>query len=469
MNMWTYHEVLTAARGSWAVEPDADAFDFAGAAIDSRELARGQVFFAFVGEHTDGHAYLQQAADRGAGLCVVTDAERVPAGFTTPTLVVDNALDALTEFARAWREKLACTVIAVTGSNGKTTTCGLLHSVCAQAGKTAVSQKSFNNALGVPITVLNTPRDAEYLIAELGTSTPGEIAARAALIRPDIAVITSIGRAHLESLGSVAGVAREKAALVAALPAEGRVFIPAGIAELDTALAEMGRAVGAIRLGEETGFGIHRSTPEGMVFVVDDAEFTVPLPGVHNARNAAMAVLVARSLGISDGQIQSGLASARGPAMRFERIEVPTESAPIVIINDAYNANPDSMRAALATFDELDIDGPRIAVLGEMLELGGASVVEHAALAQSLDEHRRIDCFVLVGERYGPVPISNLVQVHPDAASVSIERIAATIEPGSCVLLKGSRGVRLERVIEELARIHGAGRPGPAATSTAHA
>ncbi len=454
MNTWSYNEVFKAAGGSWAVEPSHDEFDHAGAAIDTRDLRTNQIFFAFVGEHADGHAYLPEAAGRGASLCVVTDAAQVPAGFAAPTLLVGDALDALTRIARAWRDKLSCAVIAVTGSNGKTTTCRLMHAVCERAGASFVSQQSFNNALGVPITILNTPLDARYMVAELGTSTPGEITSRAQLIRPDIAIITSIGRAHLQALGSVAGVAREKAALIGALPGAGRAFIPAGIEHLDAAIAQLRPPRGVTRLGRDHTLRIIEITAAETRFAIDADEFVVPLPGVHNASNAALCVLAARALDIDDERARAGLAGARGPDMRFQRVEIPTGSEPIVVINDAYNANPDSMRAALTTFDAMKMPMHKTAVLGEMLELGAASRDEHRSLAADLARRVGIDRFVLVGAGFESVPMSHLVEVHADRCDFSIERVAAGIAPGTCVLLKGSRGVKLERLIHALTRLH---------------
>ena len=467
MSTWSYNEILGVTGASWVTDPPDDAPAFTGVAIDSRQLTPGQIFFAFVGEHADGHAYLPQAADRGASLCVVTDTARVPKDFTVPTLLVGDAQAALTDLARAWRDKLSCTVIAVTGSNGKTTTCRLMHGVCRQSGASFVSPKSFNNALGVPITILNTPLDARYLIAELGTSTPGEITQRTALAKPDIAIITSIGRAHLEALGSVEGVAREKAALIAALPETGHAFFPAGITPLEDAIALLRPGAGVTRLGQGSALRVIESTPLQTRFSINDAEFAAPLPGAHNASNAGLCVLVGRALGLDDAQIRAGLLQTQGPPMRFERIEITTETDPIVVINDAYNANPDSMRAALTTFNAMKMPMPGItnktAVLGEMLELGDASGDEHRALVRDLEAQTGIDRFVLLGAGFESIAMSHLIEVHADRSDFSVERVAAGIAPGTCVLLKGSRGVRLERLIDALTKLH---TPAPVTTQT---
>ena len=448
MNARTYEDIRIAMEARWVIEPKAQAFDFVGVAIDTRAIEPGHLFFAFVGEQVDGHAYLKHAARAGAGMCVVTDATKVPDGFEVPVLIVDDALDAITKLASAWRKQLSAKVIAITGSNGKTTTCRLVHSVCAQSGSSFVSQRSFNNALGVPITILNTPEDADYLVAEIGTSSPGEIAARSALIEPDIAVITSIGSAHLEELGDRDGVAREKAQIIKALPDGACGIIAGGFPELEEALASESDRVKITRIGTQLPIDITESGDQHTSFTLAGAAFTVPMLGIHNAWNAGLAIAVGRALGIDDEAIRAGLMGAKLPEMRFDRIEIPTKSDPIVLYNDAYNANPDSMRAALATFDGLHLEGEKIAILGEMLELGEHSADQHQALADELVQYPSIGRWILVGPSFAQTQIaSDRVEVVADADAQAMTRIARSVLPGSSVLLKGSRGVALERIV----------------------
>lgn len=458
MSRWAFNDFAHAAGGSWHAEPGGAAMDFRGVCIDTRTLRPGQVFFAFVGEHADGHDFLQQAADGGAIVCVVTRADRVPAGFSVPTLVVDDPVRALTALADAWRDRIAARVIGITGSNGKTTACRLMHAVCAGAGRAYVSPKSFNNALGVPITILNTPEDAEYLVAEVGMSTPGEIEARTRTLRPDVAIITSIGRAHLEALGSIANIAREKAQLIKASEPGAVGVIPSGSAELEDALRGDGHAIRRL----DDSFSVIDVTTTGTRFSLDGAAFTVPLPGMHNAVNAALCVLAARELGIDDGITRAGLAGVVPPAMRFERVAIETGAEPIVVINDAYNANPDSMRAALATFVGLDTPGPKVAVLGEMLEMGDFGPPEHQSLAQHAIAQGSIGRIVLVGAGYERIEVDDpRVRLVPDSSEEAIASIAASINPGDTVLIKGSRGVRLERLLDKLGDLHADRRSEP--------
>ncbi len=192
-----WETILSVTKGQWAIEPAPGQRPPIGVAIDTRELHRGQSFVAYVGEHVDGHVYLEQAKGLGAAMCIVTDPAKIPDGFGVPVLEVQDPTDAMTALARVWRSLLRGTVVGVTGSNGKTTTTRLIHAVLSRSGETWVSSKSHNNAIGVPMSILNAPVDAEHVIFELGTSSPGEIADRASLVKPDISVMTSIGRAHL--------------------------------------------------------------------------------------------------------------------------------------------------------------------------------------------------------------------------------------------------------------------------------
>jgi UDP-N-acetylmuramoyl-tripeptide--D-alanyl-D-alanine ligase len=448
MSVLTFEDIRIVMDAGWVIEPKPEAFDFVGVAIDTRAIEPGHLFFAFVGEQADGHDFLAHAAKAGAGMGIVIDASKVPNDLEMPVLVVADALEAITKLASAWRQRLKAKVIAITGSNGKTTTCRLVHSVCAQSGSSVVSQKSFNNALGVPITILNTPEDADYLIAELGTSSPGEIAARSMLIEPDIAVITSIGSAHLEELGDRDGVACEKAQIIKALSDGAHAIIVGGITELESALASESDRVQITRIGTEVPIEIVEATDRHTSFTLTGEGFTVPMLGRHNASNASLAIAVGRVLGIDDEMIRAGLMRAKLPAMRFDRIEIPTKTNPIVLYNDAYNANLDSMRASLQTFDALELVHPKIAILGDMLELGDHSAEQHRALVNELVNFPSIDRFILVGPSFADAASpSDRVMIYPEPDAQAMTQIARSVLPGSSLLLKGSRGIALERLV----------------------
>ncbi|MFG0298290.1 MAG: glutamate ligase domain-containing protein, partial [Phycisphaerales bacterium JB047] len=278
--------------------------------------------------------------------------------------------------------------------------------------------------------------------------------ARTALLRPDIAIITSIGRAHIAAMGSVERIAEEKAQLITLAPSEAVGVIPGEIDALDAALADDGDRV----LRVPQGLELLASDQQGNRFSIEGEVFTVPIPGAHNAHNAALCVLAGRVLGYDDETIRTGLARATPPAMRFERVEIETAGDPIVVINDAYNANPDSMRAALATFVNFDAPARRVVVLGEMLEMGDSGPAEH----QSLAEHAcglGLDRVVLLGPGFASVRLDGeRAEIIPDSGDASIASLAASIQPGDTVLIKGSRGVRLERLIDKLSDRHANGR-----------
>ncbi|MBO6512659.1 MAG: UDP-N-acetylmuramoyl-tripeptide--D-alanyl-D-alanine ligase [Phycisphaerales bacterium] len=438
--------------GRWAIDPNADQDPPVGLAIDSRELKRGQAFVAYVGAQVDGHTYLSSAQRQGAALCIVTNEHAIPDDYATPTLVVDDATDAITELASRWRALLSGTVIGVTGSNGKTTTTRLIHAVLSNDGPSWVSSKSHNNAIGVPMSILNTPIESKYAIFELGTSSPGEIADRAALVKPDIGVITSIGRAHLEELGSIQGVCVEKSSMLAHVGA--KAIIPDSIPELDHAIAGLDSSCETQRVSTDALEGIELNE-QSVSFVLDGTRFQAPVPGIHNASNALMAIMVGRAVGMNDESIAQGLAGASLPEMRLDRVEIPTAADPIVLYNDAYNANPDSTRAALAFFGSLPSNADRVIVLGDMLELGDSAQSEHESLLKDLD--RSIGRFVCVGQSYsdaiGKLAIEG-IESHIQHDQFTMTEIARSIKPGDLVLLKGSRGIGLERLVYILINRH---------------
>ncbi|MDF1810200.1 MAG: UDP-N-acetylmuramoyl-tripeptide--D-alanyl-D-alanine ligase [Phycisphaerales bacterium] len=449
MTLWNAQEIQSTIEGQWINKPLTDSIAFDGVAIDSRSIKNNQFFFTFIGEQTDGHQYLSQAQHSGASLCIVTHPDRVPNDITIPVILVNDALDAITKLAIQWRSKLNATVIAITGSNGKTTTCRLMYSICKQAGSTRVSQKSFNNALGVPITILNTPIDTQYLVAELGTSSPGEISQRAQTIKPDYAIITSIGRAHLEELKDTTGVAMEKGAIVHSLTSNGTAVIPHGIQELDSALESVEQDCKIIRVDPKTAFKVIDIKGDTTQFIIDDQQFHLNMLGQHNVSNATMAIVAAQALGLDPQEIRDGIANAQPPEMRLERLEIPTNTKSILIYNDAYNANPDSVRAALETFDSMNLQegANRVAILGSMLELGSQSDQEHRNLVDELNKYPSIDRFVLVGSQY-PKDIDNpMISRFTSSNQETMIEIGNSITPGSCILLKGSRGIALEKII----------------------
>ena len=459
---WHAESVRAAMGGSWLARPEPSSTLTGGAAIDTRVLRPGEVFFALRGGQTDGHRYLDRAHQAGAALAVIDDppaAGDLPAGLAV--LRVPDARAALGRLAAAYRGTLgSLRVIGVTGSNGKTTTTRMIDACLRAQLRGHSSPKSFNNDLGVPLTVLGARAEDQYLLCEVGANAPGEIEPLSRIIRPRVVVVTSIGRAHLEGFGSIEGVAAEKASLAAHLEPGGVVVLNADAPALAPWRERFERVItfgvgpaAALRVSEV------RQGAEGLTFTLNGRDgFTLPMLGAHNALNAAAAIAVARRVGVAEEAIRAALAGFAPPEMRLGRDRV----AGITIINDAYNANPDSMLAALRTLPEVAVPGSRrVAVLGDMLEMGAAGPEAHREIGRAVAREGLADAVVLVGplaEMVGgslagsPVEVWSIDSVGGDGAALAASRLCA----GDTVLLKGSRGVGLERVLGAL-RASGAG------------
>jgi len=406
-----------------------------GGSIDTRTLEPGQAFFALPGEHVDGHDFVEQAAARGASIAIVDRDIALPTDL--PVLLVASVRDALWTLSAHYRVSLPSRVVAVMGSNGKTTSVRMLHAVLSTAMRTQASARSFNNALGLPLTILNTPMDAEALVCELGEGEPGALARYASLARPDLAIITSVGRAHVGELGGVSAVRREFEQALEILPPHAKVFVPATEPTLVRASVTTFAAPDARHEDGRVAFEL----PDG-------TRWRLPVAGTHNASNAAAVVAACRALGVSDAAIAEGLAAFEPAAMRL----TVREFGGARVLVDCYNANPDSVAAALHTLKELAQESPHagirtIAVIGDMLELGEDSAKWHLdAMRHALDV---ADACVFIGPSFATVcdgSESAWFNSVDDARSY----VASLLDPGTLMLLKGSRGLALEGLLEGL-------------------
>ncbi len=461
MSFWTHDNIRAVTGGAWILRAPPPQAALTGVGIDSRTIAPGEAFLALRGERFDGHDFLPAANRAGSPLFIVEREVALPLDLASAISVlrVPDSLEALTRLATAYRRTLEGTrVIAVTGSNGKTTTTRLIHSVLATKLRGASSPKSFNNAIGVPLTILRASPSDQFLVCEVGVNAPGEMAGLAAIVAPDIAVITSIGRAHLEGLGDIDTVCREKATLLSFLQPGGCAIAPADapprLADYLKPVAQVvtfGRSEAAdLRLTSVSHTALEAGAL-GLRFTVNGRQtFETPLLGEHNALNALAASAVGRRLGLDDSAIARGLLGVEAPEMRLSLRRV----GDVEVLNDAYNANPDSMDAAVRTFSEVCSGAKRrIIVLGEMLEMGNAAAELHAALGRRVRETSALDALVAIGpsgqrviEGFSEKPGSAVVFAAPSLSEEAIERILDLIEPGDAVLLKGSRGMGLERI-----------------------
>ncbi|MCG6986413.1 MAG: UDP-N-acetylmuramoyl-tripeptide--D-alanyl-D-alanine ligase [Thiocapsa sp.] len=444
-SFWTPAAFAEITGGRWLVPPADAAAPITALGIDSRTLRPGEAFVAISGAHFDGHDFLAAVQAADAALAFV-ERDIPPPGSTgsgaLALLRVESTVAALHALAHRWRDLLGgagCRIVAVCGSNGKTTTRHLTHHVLSHAGLSgSQSPKSFNNHLGVPLTLLGARPEHDFLVAEVGTNHPGEIAALAAIVRPDIALITSIGEEHLEFFQDLAGVAREESAVLEHI-ADGGTAI----------LLSEDRLPAPLTIPAEPTFAILR-------FELDPVTAALPLPGEHNQLNASAASAVARCFGVSEDRIAAAWPAAGHAPMRGELIGADNPGWPTVI-NDCYNANPTSMRAALALLAEYP--APRVAMLGDMLELGQVTASAHrdiAALAADSAER----C-VLIGPQFAAAAAGlaldeRAVSAHAGWSDDLATQIAAGLTTDATVLLKGSRGMALERMLPALQARFGA-------------
>jgi UDP-N-acetylmuramoyl-tripeptide--D-alanyl-D-alanine ligase len=425
---------------------------------DSRRVQAGDLFFALPGGRFDGHDFLRQTAEKGA-VALVVERQRVPADWTGCALIaVASVRAALGQLAAVYRADFTLPVVAVGGSNGKTTTKELVASVLRQKLATLWSEASFNNDIGVPLTLLRLEKSHRTAVLEAGTNHPGELAPLLKMMRPEYGVITCIGREHLEFFGDLSGVVREEGWLAELLPATGKLFVN-GDNEWTGALTERTRA-GVVRVGFAAGNDWRarglRLDKQSVRFRVDGpsadfaGEYRINVLGRHQVVNALFAIALGMELGLNRVEVARGLAECQPPKMRLELWEV----GGVRVLDDAYNANADSMAAALETLRELPCKGRRLAVLGDMAELGVHSEAAHAEVGRRAAELGVGQLFA-VG-KMAPVMARaardaglNRVFEFADVESAAAA-VKSFVKSGDLVLLKASRATRLERIGEVL-------------------
>jgi UDP-N-acetylmuramoyl-tripeptide--D-alanyl-D-alanine ligase len=429
---------------------------FTGVSADSRTVAPGELFVALRGPRFDGHAFVPAAAERGAAAALVEAAWAEGAGAAPlPLLVVQDTRLALGRLAHAWRERFSIPLVALTGSSGKTTVKEMLAAVLAEAASSTeavlATRGNLNNDVGVPLTLLRLREGHRYGVVEMGMNHPGEIAYLTRLAEPTVALVNNAGRAHLEGLGSVEAVARAKGEIFEGLRAGGIAVINADDphAFLWRALAGRHRiidfgldhpaAVSAEVALQPEAIELKLRLPSGRV------RTRLAVPGLHNARNGLATAAAAVALEVPPEVIGRGLTRFRGIPGRLKRLPAIHGAT---LIDDTYNANPDSVKAALAVLSAAP--GTRLLVLGDMGELGGSAVPLHEEIGRAARE-ARIDGLYALGEL-----TRHAVQAYGPAARhfERIEELLAEVEnrlaPGVTVLVKGSRFMRMERVVQGL-------------------
>lgn len=481
MSIWTASNLRAITGGAWLRRPAAsdDSPIVESLSTDTRAILPGQAFLALRGERFDAHDYLDSAAAAGASLLIIDQPEKVPEPLyrssTAPAVLrVNDTRRALGQLAAAHRSMLEGTrVIAVVGSNGKTTTAKLIHAVLSMRLRGTVSPKSFNNDVGVPLTILGARRSDQYLICEVGSNHPGETAVLGGIVRPDIVVVTSIGRDHIEFFPNLAAVAREHAAIFIDLRPQGTAIVPANEPLLADYLKPLPNV---ITFGKDPDALLRLSgcqyTRTGVRLTINDRwSIDLPLLGEHNALNAIAAAAVGKRLALDEASISAGLTAAEPADMRLNRRTIRG----VDLLIDCYNSNPDSLAAAVQTFIRIAPDpARRVLFLGDMLETGEQSESVHREAAERIASACPAREVILIGGAFGRTsPVfersgrHGRILVLPLLDENSADLAAAVLRPGDAALLKGSRGLRLERIVAALSRSQeGLSRPAARSVST---
>jgi len=446
--------------------------EFAGAAVssghrktlidkistDSRTLKHGELFVALRGENFDAHSFVESVAKAGAAGAIVDSnwTGKIPENFAL--IRTEDTLQAYQKLAANYRKSLPLKVVAITGSNGKTSTKDFTAAVLGRRFRVTKTQGNFNNHVGLPRTMLEATSQDEVAVWEIGMNHPGEVAVLAKLAAPDAAIITNIGTAHIEFMGSREAIAAEKGALAQAVGPEGTVILNAddpfskSIAPSTSAKVILaGTTEGTVRAIEIT------QSANGTDFTILEGAHRcraqLPVPGLHMVQNALLGVAAGRIFGLSLEECAAGLAAAPLTKARLQIKEIHG----VQFIDDSYNANPDSMKAALRTLVELDADGKRVAVLGEMRELGSESEQGHREIGETAAA-LKVDHLITIGNVAATIAqaaehagLEKSVAVRSTSEAADFLRKIA--EPGDLVLIKGSRAARTEEVIEQF-RLH---------------
>jgi len=425
---------------------------------DSRAAQPGDLFVALAGERHDGHDFLRDVIQKGVA-AVMVETNKVPASLPKCAVIaVENTRKALGQVAARYRTDFSLPVVAVGGSNGKTTTKELLASILRQKLATVWSEASFNNDIGVPLTLLRLEKKHEAGVMEVGTNHPGELAPLLGMVQPKLGVITNIGREHLEFFNDLAGVAKEEGTLAEQLPAGGVLFMN-GDNEWTPQIVHRTRAR-AVRVGigdnNDWRASNIRLANQGVAFRVEtrgadfSGEYRINLLGRHQVVNALLAMAVGAELGLSRAEIERGLAECQPAKMRMQL----WEANGVRVLDDAYNANADSMLAALQTLQDMPCKGRRVAVLGDMAELGSHSEEAHLEVGRRVAESGVGQLFA-IGKMAAVIAKAareaglNRVFEFLDAESAALA-VKSFVKAGDVVLVKASRAARLERISEAL-------------------
>lgn len=434
-----------------------------GVSIDTRTLQPGNLFVPIVGDRMDGHEFVQKALEKGAA-GVIWEKRKANPPLNGPVVFVEDSLVALQQLAKAYRSELPVRVIGITGSNGKTSTKDILAAILGTSFKTQKTFGNLNNHLGVPLTLLSLEEDTEMAVVEMGMSALGEIQLLSSIAKPDAAILTNASEVHLADLKSRDYIVQAKLEIVCGLREDGVLVYNGDNPRLTQPLSRLKGAYERLSFGDHPAndvYPIHYVMDDtGVDFMISDREcprLRIPLLGKHQMINALGALSVARYFGVSFDRIAKGLMQIEATGMRNERIEVADG---YTLINDAYKSNPSSLQAALDTLYEMDEEKQKIAILGDMVELGEESPKLHQSIGERLDADRLAHLYTLGS-------MAKLIAEAAVAAGFPEERITVCNDKKqllqvlqrdrlagrlahSNILVKGSRALQLEEVVKQL-------------------
>ncbi|MDB5053611.1 MAG: UDP-N-acetylmuramoyl-tripeptide--D-alanyl-D-alanine ligase [Bacilli bacterium] len=438
-----------------------DSFQIQGVSTDTRTIQPGNLFIPLdIGNHFDGHQFVREAFAKGA-VAALWQKDRLDPPQDVPLIYVDNTLAALQELARAYRNELAVRIIGITGSNGKTTTKDMTAAILASTYRVHKTSGNLNNHIGLPLTLLQMSDHSEVAVIEMGMSGRGEIEFLSKLAAPDVVVVTNVGESHLLQLGSRKEIAKAKLEILSGLKSGGLFIYNGDEPLLEQMLPEMEHPAEMLRLrfGSATNNDLYPTAilaeQEGTFFQLNTentANYYVPVLGHHNVINALAAIAVGKYMGVQDADIVNGLRSLEMASMRIERVLTANH---VMILNDAYNASPTSMRAAIQLLAEMKGFDRKIIVLGDMLELGKDEIAFHQNMGRELNP-QTIDFVYTYGSLARHIAeearnnyAGDKVKWFSDKKEM-IQQLKANVVEGDLVLVKASRGMKLEEVVYAL-------------------
>lgn len=451
--MWLLEDILSAVKGT---PLRAERQAFTGISTDSRNIRDGQLFIPLVGPNFDGHNFIDQAYIKSGGGSLCHKDKKDFCGKTGGTIIlVEDTTQALLDLARFRRERLSATFIAITGSNGKTTTKELLVHIMNGYAKTAYNEKNYNNQIGISQAILAIENQPQYCVLELGTNHPGEIAPLARLVEPDLSVITNVNASHLEGLGDIEGVLREKASLFEGTKPDGTIFINLDDPSLRSLAESAPRRALSFGIARKADYTLSIDKDRGLAgFDIrlslrgESIGTTTRLLGMHNLYNILTAAAIASYIAVPPQDIAEGIASFEPYPGRFHAIR---SKKGYTVIDDAYNANPASMEWAITTLDNMPCTGKKIAILGDMKELGEKQTAYHQDLGKLLKKSK-LSAIILLGDeiRAALEAINNgRARMFPDIASL-VEHVSGIAGKDDIILVKGSRAMNMDKIVEGL-------------------